>query len=77
MKTSPTHYAPVVIFWYSERPLMDNTPPPPSEGGRAETASADGGGYEVNHGKCLPVPQNITELGNVIEVPGSYHYVIG
>ena len=50
---------------------------PVCQGGRAETESADGGGYEVNHGKSLPGPRNITELGNAVEVPGSYHYVIG
>ena len=42
-----------------------------------ETASSDGGGYEGKHGKGLPGPQTITELGKVIEVPGSYNYVIG
>ena len=47
------------------------------QGGRAETESADGGGYEGKHGKVLPGTHNITELGNIIEVPGSYHYVIG
>ena len=39
-------------------------------------ATADGGGYEGKHVKGLSGPWNITELGNVIEVPGSYHYVI-
>ena len=27
---SSTHYDSVVIFWYRERPSMDNIPPPPS-----------------------------------------------
>ena len=50
---------------------------PVRQGGRAETALADGEGYEGKHIKGLPGPQNTIELGNVIEVPGSYHYVIG
>ena len=39
--------------------------------------TADGGGYEGKNDECLLGPRNITELGNVIELPGSYHYVIG
>ena len=50
---------------------------PVRQGGRAETTPDDGGGYEGKYGKGLPVPQNITELINAIELYGSYHYVIG
>ena len=50
---------------------------PVRQGFRAETSSADGGGYEVKHGKDYPDLCNITKLGNVVEVPGSYHDSIG
>ena len=38
---------------------------------------ADGGGYDGEHGEDIPGLHNITKLGNVIEVPGSYHDGIG
>ena len=47
------------------------------QGGRAETASSDGGGHEGKHGKDLPGLHNITKLGNVLEVPGSYDDSMG
>ena len=50
---------------------------PVRQGGRAETSSADGGGYKGEHGEDLPGLQNITKLGNFVEVPGSYHDSIG
>ena len=40
-------------------------------------ASDDGGGYDGKHTKGLTGPQNITEIGNVMEVPWSYNYIIG
>ena len=40
-------------------------------------ALADGGGYEGKHSEGLLGPQNITKIGNVIEVPKLYHYIIG
>ena len=47
------------------------------QGIRAETLLADGEGYEGKHSEDLPGLRNITKLDNVIEVPGSYHDVIG
>ena len=43
------------------------------QGVRLETVSADGGGYEGEHSEGLRGLRNITEIGNVIEVTGSYH----
>ena len=40
-------------------------------------ALAGGGGYEGKHSEGLLGPQNITKIGNVIEVPKLYNYIIG
>ena len=38
---------------------------------------ADGGGYEGKHSEGLLGSQIITKIGNVIEVPKLYNYIIG